>query len=228
MIPVQNYGLHEYQGNTWLVQSAYKNESAVGLPPTPVFSATPPVHPRSLTVCPHAYNLEEPEPTEAEFYTFMTYVNENPILRYFLPRTHKEHVMPLLTMGYADVDVMWPNIELLLSMHPSIEPFLFPMQHFDQANRNIAIEAARTNLLPIVINGFTPMHIRKLGRYATSLLMAPRTVIIACPLQVFGPPPFKLFPPGCLASLDFTKFLSDIDIRRVGTHYLRRFMRGEL
>ena len=228
MIPIQNYGLHEYQGNIWLVQSSYKSESAVGLPPSSIFSVNLPVHPRSLAVCPHAYDLSSSEPAETEFRDFMTYVSENPILEYFMPRTHEHRVMPLLVMHYRNLTSMSANIELLLKLHPVIEPFTFPMQHFDQGNRDIAIESVRTNLLPLVITGFTPAHIRKLGKYATSLLMVPRTVIIICPSQTFGPPPFKLFEPGCLATSEFTKFLSNIDIRKVGTHYLRKFMRGEL
>ena len=62
MIPVQNYGLHEHQGTSWLVQGSYRNTSALGLPPSAVFAAHPPVHPRPLTMCPHVYDLEAPEP----------------------------------------------------------------------------------------------------------------------------------------------------------------------
>ena len=228
MIPVQNYGLHPYQGNIWLVQATHKDESAVGLPPSPIFSANPPVHPRPLAMCPHAYNLSEPEPSEADFYRFMTYVGENPVLRYFLPRTHEPRIMPLLIMHYSNLTAIQVNIALLANLHRAIESFTFPMQYFDQGNRNIAVEAARTNLLPLIVTGFTPYHIRKLNKYAASLLTVPRTVIIVCPSQIFGPAPFKLFEPECLATSEFTRFLSDIDIRRIGTHYLRKFMRGEI
>ena len=228
MIPIPNYGLHEHQGSKWLVQSSRKNTSAIGLPDEPIFEATLPVHPRALAMCPHVYDLAEPEPSTKEFYDFMQFVNANPILRYFLPRTHFPQVMPLIAVDYTDLHVVSINLDRLLTMHPSVEPFTFPMQHFDQRNRPIAIEAARTNLLPLVVTGFTPWHLRKLDRYATALLMVPRTVIIICPVQVFGPPPFKLFTPGCLATPEFTNFLKGVDLRAIGTHYLRRFMRGEL
>ena len=157
----------------------------------------------------------------------MHYVNENPILTHFLPRTHHTRVMPLLVADYVNFVNIHRNVELLLKMHAVTEPFIFPMQHFDQANRNIAIEASRTNLLPLVVTGFTYAHMRKLDKYATSLIMVPRTVIIICPSQIFGPKPFKLYGPDCLSFSEFGDFLESIDIRAVGTHYLRRFMRGE-
>ena len=222
---VSHYGIHKERGISWLVQDGRLSDNAIGLPPEELFHTEILVHPRILRRCPHVYDLHMAPPRSSELEQFSKFMLLEPMLLYLIPEVLQIGTLVLLRVDYNEMARVVRALELLEDLHPKVDPIKFPASYFDLQHRSIEAEASRTNLMPLIVGGFSRAHMRRLPQIGSSLAMSPRTTILVSPLSVIAMGPFVHMQPSLLHKPEFISFLESVDLPRIGAELLRTHMR---